>query len=195
MRGRLIIAAVLGVVGLVWVAQGLDLLQGSGFMDGDVRWAAAGAVLVGVAVVLGVSADAAPAGGLSQAVHAASARPAVTSSPNRTNGRRSSRWSASSRSATSRSSIRRCASPPSRYGLDVSSSKALAPSRSTKRRSSAGAIGRLPMSTKLTTIRRSRKNRIAPRVGCDASVPKTWMLGILRVGVLPSGAGTVRPAR
>jgi len=56
MRGRLIIAAVLGVVGLVWVAQGLDLLQGSGFMDGDVRWAAAGAVLVGVAVVLGVSA-------------------------------------------------------------------------------------------------------------------------------------------
>jgi hypothetical protein len=56
MRGRLILAAVLGVVGLVWIAQGLDLLQGSGFMDGDVRWAAAGAVLVLVAVGLGVTA-------------------------------------------------------------------------------------------------------------------------------------------
>ena len=56
MRGRLIIAAVLGVVGLVWVAQGLDLLQGSGFMDGDVRWAAAGAVLVLIGLGLGVTA-------------------------------------------------------------------------------------------------------------------------------------------
>ena len=56
MRGRLILAAVLGVVGIVWVAQGLDLLQGSGFMDGDVRWAAAGAVLVLIAIGLAVSA-------------------------------------------------------------------------------------------------------------------------------------------
>ena len=56
MRGRLILAAVLGVVGLVWVAQGLDLLQGSGFMDGDRRWAAAGAVLVLVALGLAVTA-------------------------------------------------------------------------------------------------------------------------------------------
>ncbi len=56
MRGRMIIAAVLGVVGLVWVAQGLDLLQGSGFMDGDVRWAAVGAVLVLIGLGLGVTA-------------------------------------------------------------------------------------------------------------------------------------------
>ena len=56
MRGRLIIAAVLGVVGLVWIGQGLGLLQGSGFMDDDVRWAVAGAVLVVVGVVLGVTA-------------------------------------------------------------------------------------------------------------------------------------------
>ena len=56
MRGRLIIAAVLGVVGLVWIAQGLDLLKGSGFMDGDVRWAAAGAVLVLVGIGLAATA-------------------------------------------------------------------------------------------------------------------------------------------
>jgi hypothetical protein len=56
MRGRLILAAVLGIVGLVWIAQGLDLLQGSGFMDGDVRWAAAGAVLLLIGLGLGVTA-------------------------------------------------------------------------------------------------------------------------------------------
>ena len=56
MRGRLTLAAVLGIVGLVWIAQGLDLLQGSGFMDGDVRWAAAGAVLVLIGLGLGFTA-------------------------------------------------------------------------------------------------------------------------------------------
>ena len=56
MRGRLILAAVLGVVGLAWLGQGLGLLPGSGFMDGDLRWAAAGALLVLVGVALGVSA-------------------------------------------------------------------------------------------------------------------------------------------
>ena len=56
MRGRWILAALLGLVGLVWLAQGLGLLPGSGFMDGDARWAAAGAVLVVIGVGLAVSA-------------------------------------------------------------------------------------------------------------------------------------------
>ena len=56
MRGRWILAAVLGLVGLVWLAPGLGLLPGRGFMDGDVRWAAAGAVLVVIGVGLAVSA-------------------------------------------------------------------------------------------------------------------------------------------
>jgi len=55
MRGRLILAGVLGVIGLVWLGQGLGLMPGSGFMDGDVRWALAGAVLVIVAIALGVT--------------------------------------------------------------------------------------------------------------------------------------------
>jgi hypothetical protein len=55
MRGRLIVAGVLGVIGLVWLGQGLGLMPGSGFMDGDARWAAAGAVLVVIAVALGVT--------------------------------------------------------------------------------------------------------------------------------------------
>ena len=55
MRGRLIIAGVLGLIGLVWLGQGLGLFPGSGLMDGDVRWAVIGAVLVGIAVALGVT--------------------------------------------------------------------------------------------------------------------------------------------
>ena len=45
MRTRWIIAAVLLVIGAVWVAQGLGFVRGSGFMDGDLRWALIGAVL------------------------------------------------------------------------------------------------------------------------------------------------------
>ena len=55
MRGRLIIGGVLIVIGLVWLGQGLGLFPGSGLMDGDVRWAVIGALLVGVGVLLGVS--------------------------------------------------------------------------------------------------------------------------------------------
>ena len=46
MRTRWIIAAVVAVVGLVWIAQGTSLLPGSGGMYGDSRWAIVGAVLV-----------------------------------------------------------------------------------------------------------------------------------------------------
>jgi hypothetical protein len=42
-------AAVVGLVGLVWILQGLGAPIGGGFMVGDLRWAAAGVVLVVVA--------------------------------------------------------------------------------------------------------------------------------------------------
>ena len=52
MRTRWIIAAVLLVAGAVWIGQGLGIFHGSGFMDGDTRWAIVGAVLAlaGIAV-------------------------------------------------------------------------------------------------------------------------------------------------
>jgi hypothetical protein len=51
-RTRLIIAGVLIVIGLVWMGQGTGVIQGSGFMTDDVRWAVIGLVvfLVGAAV-------------------------------------------------------------------------------------------------------------------------------------------------
>jgi hypothetical protein len=55
-RTRWIIAAVLVIVGSVWVAQGLGFLRGSGFMDGDPRWALIGAVLAGLGLALGLTA-------------------------------------------------------------------------------------------------------------------------------------------
>jgi hypothetical protein len=53
MRTRWIIAAVLVLVGAVWVAQGLGFFHGSGFMDGDTRWAVFGAILALVGLVIG----------------------------------------------------------------------------------------------------------------------------------------------
>jgi hypothetical protein len=47
----LIIAAVVALTGLVWVAQGLGAPIGGGFMVGDSFWSFAGAALVAVAVV------------------------------------------------------------------------------------------------------------------------------------------------
>jgi len=45
-------AAVIALVGLVWIAQGLGVPIGGSFMIGDPFWAAAGAVLVIVALVI-----------------------------------------------------------------------------------------------------------------------------------------------
>ncbi|MEX1172041.1 MAG: hypothetical protein WEG56_05440 [Chloroflexota bacterium] len=56
MRIRIIVAVALVAVGLVWLGQGLGLLQGSSFMVGDATWAAIGAVLVVAGVVVGLSA-------------------------------------------------------------------------------------------------------------------------------------------
>jgi hypothetical protein len=63
MRGRLITAALLVAVGLVWIGQGSALLRGSSFMVGDPRWAAAGAIAVTIGLILAVSARSRRRGG------------------------------------------------------------------------------------------------------------------------------------
>ena len=56
MRTRWIIAAVLILIGVAWMGQGLGLFPGTGFMDGDTTWAVIGALLLGVGIVVGWSA-------------------------------------------------------------------------------------------------------------------------------------------
>jgi hypothetical protein len=51
-RTRWAVIAVVVLVGLVWIAQGTGLLQGSSFMVGDPFWAIAGVVLVVAGAVL-----------------------------------------------------------------------------------------------------------------------------------------------
>ena len=53
MRTRWIVAVGLTATGVVWIGQGIGLLQGSSFMVGDPRWAVAGVVLVAGGLVLG----------------------------------------------------------------------------------------------------------------------------------------------
>lgn len=55
MRIRWFVIVALGLVGLVWIGQGTGLIRGQGFMTDDLRWAVVGAVLVVVAVVLGLN--------------------------------------------------------------------------------------------------------------------------------------------
>lgn len=55
MRGRMITATALVVVGLIWIGQGLGLLQGSSFMVDDPRWAVTGAVAVAVGAAIAIS--------------------------------------------------------------------------------------------------------------------------------------------
>ena len=50
-RSRLIGAVLLGVVGAVWLGQGMGILPGS-IMTGDRFWAVAGLVAIGVGVYL-----------------------------------------------------------------------------------------------------------------------------------------------
>jgi len=52
-RTRWIIAVVLVLLGIVWIAQGMGWLGGSGFMDGDPRWALFGAILAVGGVLVG----------------------------------------------------------------------------------------------------------------------------------------------
>jgi len=51
-RGRLITAASLVVVGLIWIGQGLGLLRGSSFMTDEPFWAVAGALFVAAGATL-----------------------------------------------------------------------------------------------------------------------------------------------
>jgi hypothetical protein len=46
MRSRWIIAAILALVGVVWIGQGTGVIKGSGFMTDDIRWAIVGVVLL-----------------------------------------------------------------------------------------------------------------------------------------------------
>ena len=48
---RLVIAVIIGLAGLVWMAQGLGLLPGT-VMSGSIFWAIVGAALVVVAVAI-----------------------------------------------------------------------------------------------------------------------------------------------
>ena len=57
MRTRLIIAVVMALIGLVWIAQGLAIVKGSGFMTGNPFWAVVGIVLIGIAAVIVWSAN------------------------------------------------------------------------------------------------------------------------------------------
>jgi hypothetical protein len=52
-RTRFVLAAIAGLVGLVWLLQGVGLLPGS-FMSGDSFWAVAGLALIGCAAMYGM---------------------------------------------------------------------------------------------------------------------------------------------
>ena len=54
-RSRLVVAALLGLVGVVWIGQGLGYIGGS-FMTRDLKWAVIGAVVLLGAVVVATSA-------------------------------------------------------------------------------------------------------------------------------------------
>ena len=51
-RGRLITAASLVVVGLIWIGQGLGILRSSSFMTDEPFWAVAGALFVAAGAAL-----------------------------------------------------------------------------------------------------------------------------------------------
>ena len=51
---RLVLAAVIALVGIVWLGQGVGLIGGS-FMTGSPLWAVIGAVMLALAVVMVVA--------------------------------------------------------------------------------------------------------------------------------------------
>ena len=53
-RTRWLVVSVLLLVGAVWVAQGLGLLRGSGFMDGEPAWALIGTAMIAAGAALAV---------------------------------------------------------------------------------------------------------------------------------------------
>ena len=52
-RNRILVAAIVALVGAVWIAQGLGVPIGGGLMVGDPFWAYVGIALVAVAIGYG----------------------------------------------------------------------------------------------------------------------------------------------
>jgi len=52
-RARTIVAIVLVAIGVVWIGQGTGILQGTGFMVGDPKWAVIGAIGLVAGLALG----------------------------------------------------------------------------------------------------------------------------------------------
>ena len=52
MRRGVVAGALLALVGLVWIGQGLGILRGSSFMVDDIRWAIAGAAMVATGLTI-----------------------------------------------------------------------------------------------------------------------------------------------
>lgn len=52
MRSRVVAGALLALVGLVWIGQGLGILRGSSFMVDDMRWAIVGVAMAVVGLTL-----------------------------------------------------------------------------------------------------------------------------------------------
>ncbi len=52
MRNRWLIAGVLVAIGLVWIGQGTGFFGGTGGMNGDVKWAFVGAVLIVIGALI-----------------------------------------------------------------------------------------------------------------------------------------------
>ncbi len=48
---KIVVGVVLGLLGVIWLGQGLNVIKGS-FMTGQPQWAVIGAVLIAVAVWL-----------------------------------------------------------------------------------------------------------------------------------------------
>jgi hypothetical protein len=51
-RAQPVVGFVLVAVGAIWIGQGVGLIRGGSFMVDDVRWAAAGAAIAAVGIVL-----------------------------------------------------------------------------------------------------------------------------------------------
>jgi hypothetical protein len=48
MRGRLTAGILVGLVGLVWIGQGLGIIRNQSFMVDDIRWSVVGVTMVAI---------------------------------------------------------------------------------------------------------------------------------------------------
>jgi hypothetical protein len=56
MRGRLTAGILVGLVGLVWIGQGLGIIRNQSFMVDDIRWSVIGVAMVAIGGGLAFSA-------------------------------------------------------------------------------------------------------------------------------------------